>query len=765
MFIQCALGREKSRVCLKLVILESGAKARTIKKYLGKGWLVDACNGHVQDLPSGKSKDASKAMWASKFGELPNPPWSWTDRAERVMDKIMNKAQNKGVSEVFIATDPDREGEFIAWRLSHILSSLGTIHRVSFNEITEEAVLTAISEPREIDMSLVNAAIVRRLMDRLVGFRCSKFCRSWRLRSMGRVQTPTLGYIVEREQERESHIPKEYNSVNVISNGIDCSVRFHESKDPDAWKDDEGKHFPNRTSNTERALLVKDFLNEHREMKLEDVRESQVKRKPQPPFTTDTMLQNSSSILGWSIGKTSKIASSLYQSGHITYIRTDSTRTNENARKDMRQFLENKFGKKYLGDGVGESGKKKGNVQDAHEAIRPTNPNIPTLDIEHDENILYRLIWSRFAASQMSASIRERRSLKFSCQDIKEEINGTSSWRIHAGWEEVFSWNKKDIQSKAPKIEFTEGSLWTIDNDSILSVDFTKPPRRYSESSIIQMMKKDGIGRPSTYVSTVSKLQDRSYILKEGSSLSPTENGHLLWTKVAPFYNKNEVYGGGLFSYEFTSRMENNLDHIENSEADAATKWEEFSNIFRQIHNDALEKRREKPTLRQIQFLEGVLNRMDDEQRTQIIGKRSLEELTGEEVRKIIDNLSDNAQANLPPSEKQIAAIIRLLDRLQLDYNDFLGDFGAKEINDLTGGRNGSASDAIGKLIELDRSSPATEKQVSTIISMTDTLSMPIEQAMEAAQTESIETITKSDASMLISNLKKTINSNRRKKK
>ena len=211
--------------------------------------------------------------------------------------------------------------------------------------------------------------------------------------------------------------------------------------------------------------------------------------------------------------------------------------------------------------------------------------------------------------------------------------------------------------------------------------------------------------------------------------------------------------------------MEDNLDLIENGDADAATKWEQFSTIFRQIHNDALERRREKPTLRQLQFLESVMIRMDDKQKKQIIGERTLEELTGEEVKNIIDNLGEDAQSNLPPSEKQIAAIIRLLDRLKLDYKEFLADFGANEISDLTGGRNGSASDAIGRLIELDRNSPATEKQVSTIISMTESLSMPIEQAMEAARTESIETITKSDASLLISNLKKTINSNKRKKK
>ena len=193
---------------MKLVILESGAKARTIKKYLGKGWMVDACNGHVQDLPSGRgTKDSSKAMWSSKAGDLPNPPWSWTKKAEQVMTKIVNKAQRSGVDEVYIATDPDREGEFIAWRLSEILSDFDSVYRVSFNEITEDAVYEAISKPRNLDMALVEAAIVRRLMDRLVGFRCSKFCRSWKLKSMGRVQTPTLGYIVDREIERDAHIP------------------------------------------------------------------------------------------------------------------------------------------------------------------------------------------------------------------------------------------------------------------------------------------------------------------------------------------------------------------------------------------------------------------------------------------------------------------------------------------------------------------------------------------------------------------------------
>jgi len=751
---------------LKLVILESGAKARTIKKYLGKGWIVDACNGHVQDLPSNrKNKDSSKAMWSSKPGELPKPPWSWTDRAERVMSKIISKAKKSGVNEVFIATDPDREGEFIAWRLMEVLSDFDHIHRVSFNEITNEAVTSAISNPRDLDMDLVNAAIVRRLMDRLVGFRCSKFCRSWKLRSMGRVQTPTLGFIVEREIERDSHVPKEYNSVSAISNGIELNVRFHESEDPDAWFDDDGKHFPNRTSNTESSNAALVALNSQRGLKLESFKEGTINRRPKPPFTTDTMLQTASSSLGWSISKTSKIASTLYQSGHITYIRTDSTRTNISARNEIRKHIGESFGKDYLGDGVGESTKKKGNVQDAHEAIRPTSPSITTAGDEPDEKALYRLIWSRFAASQMSNSIRERRSMIFSCEGLNQTVTGTSSWRTHSGWEEVFSWSISEVQTKPPDIGFKVGTTWEIVDDATLTVDFTKPPRRFSESSIIKQMKTDGIGRPSTYVSTVTKLVDRKYVEKDGSSLIPTDNGKTLWLEVTPFYNQTEVYDQGLFTYDFTSSMEENLDQIEAGEANASDQWSRFSETFRNMHNSALEKRRMKPTVRQIEYVNGILSRMTDDEKASATGGKTVEQLTGDEVRNIIDGLSEDMQSNIPPSERQIATIVKLVDRLKIDLDKFLNEMGEKDISELTGGRGGTASAAIGSLIELDKNSPATEKQVATIVSMTDSLEMPMEEAMAAVKTESIGTITKSDASMLIGNLKKTINSKRKSKK
>ena len=252
------------------MILESGAKARTIKKYLGKGWIVDACNGHVQDLPTrGGTKQDNKAMWSSKEGELPEPPWSWTERAEKIITKLRKMAKTNSVDEIYIATDPDREGEFIAWRLKEIFSDYDSIYRVSFNEITNSAVQEAIKSPREIDMDLVDAAKVRRFMDRLVGFRCSRFSRSWNLASMGRVQTPTLGFIVERELERDAHVPIPYHSAKVESNAVSFKVRFHEKNDDDAWKDDDGKHYPDRTFNGDLAEEAIEQIRTTQELILE----------------------------------------------------------------------------------------------------------------------------------------------------------------------------------------------------------------------------------------------------------------------------------------------------------------------------------------------------------------------------------------------------------------------------------------------------------------------------------------------------------------
>ena len=757
------------------MILESGAKARTIKKYLGKGWIVDACNGHVQDLPTrGGTKQDNKAMWSSKEGELPNPPWSYTDRAEKIISKLRKKAKSNSVEEIYIATDPDREGEFIAWRLQEIFSDYDSIYRVSFNEITNSAVQEAIESPRDIDMDLVDAAKVRRFMDRLVGFRCSRFSRSWNLASMGRVQTPTLGFIVERELERDAHVPIPYHSIKVDSNGVSFKVRFHEKDDEGAWKDDDGKHHPDRTFDGELAESALEKIRDADGLVLESVKEGKTNRKPQPPFTTESMLRAANGRMGWSIGRTNRVATALYQSGHITYIRTDSTRTSKAARDRIRSLIEKEYGSNHLGSGALGPDAKKGasNVQDAHEAIRPTQPEVKTLtDVDADQQSLYRLIWGRFAASQMSDSVRERRDLVAKASDLELQLYGTSSWRIHAGWEAVYS-SDKDVKTKPPGVGFEVGTTWgftSTEENPLLTSDETKPPRRFTESSIIQEMKKADIGRPSTYLTTVGKLVDRGYVDKEGSSLIPTDQGRLLWIEVVPFYGSDENSSGtiseGLFTPRFTALMESSLDEVEEGDTSGAIVWHKFVTDFRNMHNIALELRKQKPTVKQLNFINNRTSRMSDDTKSELFQGKNIDELTGEDARRIIEELNNSNDGNIPPSEKQMALIIRLVDKNSVDLEPMLTELGHNDLDELTGGRDGTASSLINKLIGIDKDSPATEKQVATIKSMSENLEISIEDAMAIGEVTTIDEITKNEASGLIGTMKKMIQSRKRQQK
>ena len=757
------------------MILESGAKARTIKKYLGKGWIVDACNGHVQDLPTrGGTKQDNKAMWSSKEGELPNPPWSYTDRAEKIISKLRKKAKSNSVEEIYIATDPDREGEFIAWRLQEIFSDYDSIYRVSFNEITNSAVQEAIESPRDIDMDLVDAAKVRRFMDRLVGFRCSRFSRSWNLASMGRVQTPTLGFIVERELERDAHVPIPYHSIKVDSNGVSFKVRFHEKDDEGAWKDDDGKHHPDRTFDGELAENAMEKIRDSDGLVLQSVREGKTNRKPQPPFTTESMLRAANGRMGWSIGRTNRVATALYQSGHITYIRTDSTRTSKAARDRIRSLIEKEYGSNHLGSGALGPDAKKGasNVQDAHEAIRPTQPEVKTLtDVDSDQQSLYRLIWGRFAASQMSDSVRERRDLVAKASDLELQLYGTSSWRIHAGWEAVYSADK-DVKTEPPTVGFELGTTWGFpsnEENPLLTSDETKPPRRFTESSIIQEMKKADIGRPSTYLTTVGKLVDRGYVDKEGSSLIPTVQGRLLWIEVVPFYGSDENSSGtiseGLFTPRFTALMESSLDEVEDGDTSGAIVWHKFVTDFRNMHNNALELRKQKPTVKQLNFIINRTSRMSDDSKSELFQGKNIDELTGEDARRIIEELNNSSDGDIPPSEKQMALIIRLADKNSVDLEPILTELGHKDLDELTGGRDGTASSLINKLIGIDKDSPATEKQVATIKSMSENLEISIEDAMAIGEVTTIDEITKNEASGLIGTMKKMIQSRKRQQK
>ena len=747
---------------MRLMILESGAKARTVNKYLGKGWIVEACKGHVQDLPSnGKGKGRSKAMWASKNGDLPEPPWDWTDGAERVINKILEKATRKGVEEIYIATDPDREGEFIAWRLSILFAEFPVVKRVTFNEITETAVNEAIQESGEIDMDLVDAAKVRRFMDRLVGYRCSRFSKSWSLASMGRVQTPTLGFIVERELEREAHIPIEYHSVHVDSDGVRFNVRFHEKNEEDAWTDDSGKHRADRTADSELSEAAFNTLNKAKAINIVSVKEGKTNRNPQPPFTTETLLRAASSMLGWSVAKTSNIAGSLYRDGHVTYIRTDSTRTNSGAREKVKEYIKSEFGDDHLGPGVlGPDAKKgKSNVQDAHEAIRPTRPEKTDVDAGADERRLYGLIWARFAASQMSPSIRERRDIRATVDDLEKPLTGSASWRIHTGWEAVYTNYHSDVRTKPPKYPLEEGSEWSISKSKenpLMVTDETKPPKRFSESSIVREMKKAEIGRPSTYVSTVSKLSSRKYIEVEGSSLIPTDRGRMMWLDVVPFYNE-QAESEGLFTPLFTSKMEDNLDGIEHGRINGPETWNSFVEEFRSMHNRALERKREFPTPKQMALLESRIPHLNDKRRGELLLGKALSELTGDDARRIIEQLYDSEGDNghLPPSEKQTALIVKLSDQAGLELDATLAKAGVADLSELTGGREGTASELISQMIEISKNLPATAPQVDLVNKLSEQYEVPLNEMLAIAGLKDISEMSKTDASIIINEMKK----------
>ncbi len=747
------------------MIMESGAKAKTVKKYLGKGWIVDACGGHIDRLPSKKGeKGKNDAMWHSDSDKLPEAPWTSDRNKKEKINKIIKNAKSKKVDEVFIATDPDREGEFIAWRLSETFTKAGfkNQRRVVFNEVTEESVLEALTRNDGIDFKIVDAAKVRMFMDRLIGWECANVSRRSGIGSMGRVQTPTLGFIVEKELEREIHIPKKYHSVNFNSGEVKFKIRFHEKNDDNAWIDDSGekpKHFPDRTFDLDLAQKSIKLLKENKKIQLKSIKNNKQHRKPKPPFTTDTLLQASNSSLGWSLKKTSDIAGELYNKGHITYIRTDSTRTNQDARDEIKEYILTEFGSDYIGQGIlGNDVKKESTkIQDAHEAIRPTRPKINQIN-EKDDDLkkLYRLIWSRFAGSQMSESIRENRSINAITKGLEMDITGTISWRIHSGWEEVFQEYHGKVRTKPPLNKLEVDAVWSIDinsdNPELIS-EQTKPPRRYSESSIVQEMKKAGIGRPSTYVSMVQRIVAKGYVEKKSGSLIPTENGKRLWLEVVPLYN-NHSEKVVLFSTKFTSIMESKLDDIANNNDNSSEIWHEFVKDFYDIHKRADDDSKNIPSVKQINLLKDLLNNITKIDRENILKGKEINLLTREEIKPIIDNAMKIAGPR-KASNKQIDLIIKKCDQLGINLEEILKENNIEDLEALTGGSNGTASLVIGQLFDIGGKEPATEKQIKAIRNISKYLEIKIEDAMAIVKTTTIEEINKKDASELIGKMNK----------
>lgn len=752
---------------MNILIVESGAKARTLQSYLGDGWSVVATGGHVETLPDDRrvhGKDAGKAFWANRPGELPSPPWVWTDRGEDAVRKILEEAGDD--PEFWIATDPDREGEFIAWCLDRILQEHGPTHRVTFQEVTREAVQAALEHPRSVDHGMVDSALVRKFLDRLVGYRTSKMANTvvGRGASMGRVQTPTLGFVVERELEREAHVPIPYFEVHALARGIDLEVRFHEPDDDAAWRDEAGKVHPSRTFGREAAEGAHQALSAAGEVTVTQAKAGTRQRRPAAPLSTDVLLQAAGSRFGWSPKKTSALASMLYEAGHITYIRTDSTRMAASAVQKIREIVTGAYGEDHLGD-ENRGSVVTGPVQDAHEAIRPTRMEVeePGLD-DADARRLYRLIRAHTLASQMAPSVRATVSIEAASEGLDRPLTGSVSWRTFDGWEAAYAEFMGAVATSPPDVPLEAGAVWPLDpgteerENPLLVEDQTRPPPRYRPHTLIKAMKDAGIGRPSTYSRTVEKLEERNYVVVEDGSVVPTDSGRAVWLEAAPLYSEDAAEDHEaveLFSPEFTALMEERLDRIATGEAPAPGSWEEWRDQIRDLHALAQERRnaggmlpgqrkmlerllsnapgREEDARRvaagelsyeearaligelkdagvkpaategQMKYMRELIAdlKMSEEELVELTGVRSADVIENSvQASAVIDELRRVFEERRPPSAKQRRFIDDLVKQAGLSEKDAAALVGLDSLDDLTGGSEGTASALIDRLQE-----------------------------------------------------------------
>ena len=578
---------------MNILIVESKAKCKTLLKYLGKDeWRVMPTGGHIERLAEDRKlhppKEVRKAYWSHKANELPNPPWFWTERGEAAMRAIFDEAGKHDEVTFYLAADPDREGERIAWHLEKLLAPFGPCKRVTFQEITKEAVLAAVAKPRLVDQQLVDAALIRTLIDRTVGWRASRIAKRYTTtstNSMGRVQTPTLGFLVERELEREAHVPVRYFEVTAKTELTDWSVRFHEKTDAEAWVDEKRKFNAHRTSNAALAESAFQALGKTRQLVIEDVTERRKSQNPLPAFSTDSLLQAAGSRWGWSPKKTSALAGQLYESGHLTYIRTDSTRLASEAVASGRKVIEKTWGPERLGSGGGSTGGA--GAQDAHEAIRPTRLELAGVPgVELDVQKLYQMIRARTLASLMSPSVRMTLSLRASCKGLALPLEGSVGWYAELGWRLAFAGLDSGSETTPIAVEVGQVAELVAGEDEApnpqLREDATKPPARFRPHTLVKVMKEAGIGRPSTYAKTVERLEERKYITSEEGGLAPTKSGRNIWLEAAPLFALPDQREA--FQTEYTATMEALLDDVAEGKRNASDVWETMLEEFKSAH-------------------------------------------------------------------------------------------------------------------------------------------------------------------------------------
>ena len=552
-----------------LIIVESPAKVRTIKKFLGKGYAVEASVGHVRDLPSNSLGVDEDNGFQPEYRTVPGK--------EKVVKRLRDAAAE--AQRVYLAPDPDREGEAIAWHVAELIQDVNqSLHRIQFNEITSPAVKAALQTPRQLDLNLYNAQQARRVLDRLVGYKLSPLLwkKVKRGISAGRVQSVALRLIVEREREREHFVPQEYWLFKAKLEG-----KQPPPFEAELWRVD-GKKPKIGDRETAESLHAEVGQTPFR---VEDIQEKERSRQPGPPFITSTLQQEASNKLGFSAKKTMTVAQQLYEgvelgdrgtTALITYMRTDSVRISSQALQMARDWIQERMGEKYLPQKPRQF-KGKGNVQDAHEAIRPVEPGLSPEEVKsflgRDQQRLYRLIWQRFIASQMTPA-------KY--WDTVVLIRaGRTQWRcrgqrlIFPGFLEVYSPDDSLKEVRLPELSKGEDlAVHHIGKEQ----KFTQPPARYSEASLVKTLEQKGIGRPSTYAQIISTLQDRDYVRTEKKQFVPTELGKVVNDLLVSHFTTQMDVG-------FTASMENSLDRIAEGELDWAQVLRDFSQDF----NPALE--------------------------------------------------------------------------------------------------------------------------------------------------------------------------------
>ena len=556
-----------------LIIVESPAKTRTIRQFVGKEYELEASMGHVRDLPKSKLGVDVEHEFTPQYVSL-------RDRSA-VLKKLAVAV--KKADTVYLATDPDREGEAIAWHLVQALK-IKDPRRIEFNEITRRAVTEALAHPREVDMPRVNAQQARRVLDRLVGYTLSpllkKKFRKWGL-SAGRVQSVAVRLICEREREILAFLPEEYWDVFAQVTPGDPEEAFEVK-----LLEKDGAKL--KVENEERAQQVTQEIYEAR-LTVERVRVADQNRRPPAPFTTSTLQQEAANRLGMNARRTMRVAQALYEGiefgaeGHvglITYMRTDSTRVAAEAQEEAREFIAGRFGEEYVPKAVRQYQARAG-AQEAHEAIRPTSPSrtpeqVAALLADDDQARLYRLIWNRFTASQM-ADLR----LHITTVDVTAGeylLRGRGVKVLFPGFTVVYP--TREVESVIPALK--EGMALDLLALSALQ-KFTEPPARYSEASLVRALEANGIGRPSTYAAIIGTIQDRGYVYLENKHFRPTDLGFAVTDQLVQHFPD-------VINVAFTADMELKLDQIEDGNADWVRTVGDFYAPFQQMVTAAEEK-------------------------------------------------------------------------------------------------------------------------------------------------------------------------------